>query len=157
MFNKQRFAILLGCLFTIAAVSKVVAKELSVSINGKPVIQIEAEKDRGFDRKEFERYMKKHGYNYEAHYMANRKLRERIYRLELAVMQLQESVYELQVADDYGQPERQFTCLLKLTHRGSFMGFGLTKLEAEGNARAKCEAKEGAFWCRDGKVSCDSN
>ncbi|NVJ60553.1 MAG: hypothetical protein HWE27_09185 [Gammaproteobacteria bacterium] len=156
MLAKKWWVLILGTVTAAVAMNAVIAKEFSLSVNGKPVIKIEAEKEKDFDRDEFKRYMKKHGYDYESHYRANRKLRERLYRLELAVMQLQESVYELQMSDIHKQPEQQFTCLFRTKHRGTFMGFGLSKLEAEGNAIAKCEAKEGDFWCK-GTVSCDSN
>lgn len=136
------------------------AEEFRVQMGGEKIIYIETSKDEEFDRRDYDQYMRERGYDYESHYRANRKLRERVRNLELAVRQLQDTVYDLQNAEPtpppVTTPQTQYSCILK-THKGTFTGIGLTKLEATGKAAQQCESKIDAFWCDIDKVKCDAN
>ncbi|WLQ11344.1 hypothetical protein O5O45_16485 [Hahella aquimaris] len=136
------------------------AEEFRVQMGGEKIIYIETSREDEFDRRDYDQYMRERGYDYESHYHANRRLRERVRNLELAVRQLQDTVYDLQNAEPtpppVTAPQTQYSCILK-THKGTFTGIGLTKLEATGKAAQQCESKIGAFWCDIDEVKCDAN
>jgi len=78
---------------------------------------------------------------------------ERIRRLEEAVRDLQNQVYDLR-----DQPQttivRMNVCSLKSTFDGTFIGKASTRIEAEAEARNKCERARVNF-CSTTRVNCE--
>jgi hypothetical protein len=78
---------------------------------------------------------------------------DRIRRLEQAVRDLQDQVFDLR-----DQPQttivRTNVCSLKTTFDGTFIGKASTRTEAEAQVRNKCESA-GAAFCSSTKVNCE--
>lgn len=87
-----------------------------------------------------------------------RQLVKRIVRLERAVRELQNRVYDLE--DDAAPSRREvtiFTCTLPTSFDGTFIGKGKTAAEARANAVNKCEMG-GGFPCNDSRIkSCETS
>ncbi|NVJ61540.1 MAG: hypothetical protein HWE27_14185 [Gammaproteobacteria bacterium] len=141
-------------------------------IKGKPLVKIESEQDvkheskdikDSLNEKDYEEYMKKHGRDYREHYRANRQLKRRIQQLELAVMQLQDIVFELYDtvnyrSGHYNVSEKRHTCVLDTSYWGTYMGHGLSKIEAKANAKIACENKVDGYFCSESvKFTCDDH
>lgn len=89
------------------------------------------------------------------HYNNNAQLWERIHRLERAVAQLQDQVFQLstsqiQVASNYT------TCMIKTPFHGSFHSTSPTKMAAVAQATEKCMAgtSNNDIYCSDKYMSC---
>jgi hypothetical protein len=82
----------------------------------------------------------------------SRQLVQRITRLERAVRELQNRVYDL---EDEANPTRReikiITCILTTSAYGSFIGKGRTEAEARANASNSCE-RGGAPYCSDRNI-----
>ena len=81
---------------------------------------------------------------------SNRDLVRRIRRLERAVRQLQNRVFDLE-ADGYRadatDSSKQFSCILKTSFDGSYYGYGTSRGKAMEEAPNKCVSKNGQFSC----------
>lgn len=88
----------------------------------------------------------------------SRQMARRITRLERAVRELQNRVYELE--DDSAPARREitvYTCTLPTSFDGTFIGKGKTAAEARAIAVNKCE-KGGGFPCSDNHIkSCETS
>jgi hypothetical protein len=88
----------------------------------------------------------------------SRQLAQRVTRLERAVRELQNRVYDLE--DDNTASRREtkvFTCTLPTSFDGTFIGKGKTEGEARANASNACE-KGGAAFCSDNRIkSCETS
>ncbi|ABC28832.1 hypothetical protein HCH_01998 [Hahella chejuensis KCTC 2396] len=131
------------------------AEETKMRAAGSKVIYIETTQTDEFDRREYEQDSRGRGYDYESHHRANRKLRKRVKQLELAVRQLQDTVFELQNAAPPA-PAPKYSCLLS-THKGTFIGSGMSKLEAKGIVVQQCEANNPPYLCGIHNVTCEKN
>lgn len=83
----------------------------------------------------------------------NQDTHRRIQRLEEAVRDLQDMVYDLQ--DD--RRDRVFTeyvCALKTNFQGTFIGKGSAKIEAQANAVNACK-RSGAAFCESTQQQCE--
>ena len=88
----------------------------------------------------------------------SRQLAQRITRLERAVRELQNRVYDL---EDEAIPARRevkiFTCTLPTSFDGTFVGRGKTQGEARAEASNNCK-EGGASFCNDSDIkSCESS
>lgn len=87
----------------------------------------------------------------------SRQLVQRITRLERAVRELQNRVYDLE--DETTPTHREikvFTCTLPTSFDGTFIGKGKTEAEARANASNNCK-KGGAAFCSDRSIkSCET-
>ena len=88
----------------------------------------------------------------------SRELSKRVARLERAVRELQNRIYDLE--DDSGPTTREvkiFTCILPTSFDGTFIGKGKTEAEARASASNNCE-KSGAPFCSDRYVkNCETS
>jgi hypothetical protein len=88
----------------------------------------------------------------------SREVSKRVARLERAVRELQNRVYDLE--DDSLPATREvkiFTCTLPTSFDGTFIGKGKTEAEARANASNECK-KGGAAFCNDRNIkSCETN
>lgn len=110
----------------------------SISINdGSNILRIDIGNDRDLDA---------------------RQLVRRITKLERAVRELQNRVYDLE--DDATPNQREvtvYTCALPTAFDGTFVGKGKTAAEARANAVNACH-KGGGFPCSDDRVkSCETS
>lgn len=81
-----------------------------------------------------------------------RDLEERIYRLERAVSQLQNEVFRL--SETPRKAEKEVSCYIKTTFKGTFTGNGKTQNEAKGKALKAC-GDGGSMFCDENDVKCD--
>jgi hypothetical protein len=81
-----------------------------------------------------------------------RELTQRLLRLERAVRELQNRVYDLE--DDARAPRqvKVTTCLLKTPFDGTFTGKGANELEARKNAVAQCIPTVSFVFCNDSNI-----
>ncbi len=139
----------------------VTADDTNKMINGKPMVEItvqdEMEKAQDFKsmRHRDKAFRDKHFYNRQVEYLyrENRALRKRIHRLELAMIQIQDAMYDLQQSEPIPIP-MNYSCALQTRNRGTFLGQGNTKTEAKARARMACEQEGSPFWC-EGVMECD--
>jgi hypothetical protein len=91
--------------------------------------------------------------------MENARLRERVLRLEMAVRQLQERTFSLEVtgARQAAAPTKEYACYIKTTFNGTVMGKGASEAEARAGALKACDDKDGGFSCEESKIKCSSN
>ncbi|WMS88904.1 hypothetical protein [Pleionea litopenaei] len=148
------------------ASSALIVSSLAISVDAKdkkaassvePMVQIQEHKERQPNDKEFDRYMRETGYNYRAHYRANRELRQRVRQLERAVRQMQRAVYRLEETASYDndwRDRRTYSCMLETRMDGTFFGEGPTLISAKAAAKAACEKQTNSFWCRE-PLECD--
>ncbi|SMF56684.1 hypothetical protein [Pseudobacteriovorax antillogorgiicola] len=120
------------------------------------VIRVEVGEWEEFDQRDFDRYMRRVGYDYKAHHYANRRLRQRVRTLEQAVQQLQETVYQLQVSQQDQDRGSRYVCVIKTSMHGTFMAKDSSRLGAQGKVHRKCEKEASEFWCKDAKMSCEA-
>ena len=81
-----------------------------------------------------------------------RDLTQRIIRLERAVRELQNRVYDL---EDDAKPSRQVkvtTCILQTPFDGVFIGKGVNEIEARANAVRQCSPKVSFVFCSEDKI-----
>lgn len=83
----------------------------------------------------------------------NQDVHRRIQRLEEAVRDLQDMVYDLQ-DDQRERVVREHVCVLKTTFDGSFIGKGSTRVEAQANAVTACKRGRGSF-CERTEQTCE--
>lgn len=84
---------------------------------------------------------------------SNRELRERIWRLEKAVSQLQEKVFKLESQGHTGADS--WICTIN-SLAGNFSATGGSKAVAKAKVQEKCNKKEpGSIFCRDDKTKCE--
>ncbi len=105
--------------------------------DGKNILRIDIGNEREFD---------------------TRQLVQRITRLERAVRELQNRVYDL---EDEATPARRevkvFTCTLPTSFDGTFIGKGKTEAEARANASNACK-RGGASFCSERDIkTCETN
>ncbi len=137
----------------------VTADDTDKMINGKPMVEItvqdEMEEVQDFKsmRHRDKAFRDKHFYDrqYEYLYRENRALRKRIHRLELAMIQIQDAMFDLQQSEPIPM---KYSCALQTRNRGTFLGQGNTKTEAKARARMACEQEGSPFWC-EGVMECD--
>ncbi len=137
----------------------VTADDTNKMINGKPMVEItvqdEMEEAQDFEsmRHRDKAFRDKHFYNrqYEYLYRENRALRKRIHRLESAMIQIQDAMFDLQQSEPIPM---NYSCSLQTRNRGTFLGQGNTKTEAKARARMACEQEGSPFWC-EGVMECD--
>ena len=84
----------------------------------------------------------------------DKKLRKRLRRLEEAVLQLQDKVFQL----EHQSPivSKPFVCILETKIHGTFMSRDRSRLGAQGKVFKKCEKKAGQYWCKKDLISCDN-
>lgn len=93
------------------------------------------------------------------------ELRNRIYRLELAVQQLQDKVFELsrnQAVNQNNpfrpigtiQPPALTTCYITTTFKGTFTETAPTETAAKAGVLKKCGDGDGGLDCRERNVKC---
>lgn len=92
---------------------------------------------------------------------SNADLRERVYRLERAVEQLQAKVFELSNGAGGAQPvpttipaNQMVTCYIKSSFKGTFMETAATETAAKAAVMQKCDAGEGGLSCEERNVKC---
>ena len=83
----------------------------------------------------------------------NQDAHRRIQRLEEAVRDLQDMVYDLQ-DDRRDRIISEHVCVLKTNFDGSFIGKGSTRIEAEANAVRACKKADVSF-CERSKQICE--
>lgn len=83
----------------------------------------------------------------------NQDTHRRIQRLEEAVRDLQDMVYDLQ-DDRRDRVITEYVCVIKTNFDGSFVGRGPTKIEAQANAVAACKKGRASF-CESTQQSCE--
>ena len=91
-----------------------------------------------------------------------RTLEKRIRVLELAVIQLQERVFGLNLENQYLQTklnekkEKEFSYYISTPFNGTHIGTGSTKAEAKGIALQKChESGASSVWCNESNLKSD--
>ena len=127
----------------------------SVRVKHNPdrsIVHIDVGQSESFNQRDFDRYMKRHGYDYRSHHYANKRLRQRVRKLEQAVLQLQEEVFRLKQKPIVSN---RYVCVLETRMHGTFMAKDRSKLGAQGKATKKCEKEAGDYWCKKAVVSCD--
>lgn len=122
-----------------------------ISIGGQEIIRIEAD-----DRVTVETGRPRSISDLQ---MENARLRERVLRLEMAVRQLQERTFSLEVtgARQAAAPAKEHACYIKTTFKGTVMGKGASEAEARAGALKACDDKDGGFSCEENNVKCSSN
>jgi hypothetical protein len=122
-----------------------------ISIGGQEIIRIDADNqavivDTGRPRSTNELQME------------NARLRERVLRLEMAVRQLQERTFSLEVTGSRPAPApaKEFACYIKTTFNGTVMAKGSSEAEARAGALKACDDKDGGFSCEESKIKCSS-
>ncbi|MFW7380212.1 MAG: hypothetical protein ACOH5I_15470 [Oligoflexus sp.] len=100
-----------------------------------------------------ERQYKK--YDHHAHHHYNQPIRDRLRRLETAVRELQNEVWELRRENDYFKSQQhRYACYIQTPFDGTFLGRGTTRIEATALALNQCEAKAQS-WCKEQRVKCE--
>jgi len=88
---------------------------------------------------------------------SKKDLEKRIYRLEKAVRQLQDRVFDLEVenSDLRDDNKKKFTCYIKTNMKGTFTSTQKSLTQAKADVMKKCsdEIKFG-FECDEDKVKC---
>lgn len=88
---------------------------------------------------------------------SKKDLEKRIYRLERAVRQLQDRVFDLEVenSDLKDDNKKKFTCYIKTNMKGTFTSTQKSLTQAKADVMKKCsdEIKFG-FECDEDKVKC---
>lgn len=84
-----------------------------------------------------------------------RDMLRRIHRLEQAVRDLQDQVYQLQSAPQQVSV-KVHVCTGKMFRAGQVTGKGSSRVEAIGNAMDDCSAKRGDIFCEEDKLRCDT-
>ena len=81
----------------------------------------------------------------------DREMLKRVYRLERAVRELQEKVYQLESTP---APQTQVTCYGTMFVAGLVRGSGRTRAEAVVNALADCQTRAHSMHCEESKLTC---
>ena len=90
---------------------------------------------------------------------SKKDMARRVYRLERAVRQLQQRVFDLEIENDNLKDENdgKYTCILSTPFDGIFTATKKTKMAATANVLKQCSSKkEGSIHCRDSNVKCDN-
>lgn len=82
----------------------------------------------------------------------DRELLRRVHRLEKAVRDLQDKVYELQ---NTVPAQTLYTCYGNIFSIGTVKGQGYSRIEAMSNAMAECNRKGGSIFCKEKEIKCD--
>ena len=82
-------------------------------------------------------------------------LQDRVWHLEKAVAQLQDTVYKLKREAKYRKPVRKYSCYLETNFYGTFTAKGMSKNEAKGKVLQACNDKGGGIFCKSNEVKCD--
>ncbi len=83
---------------------------------------------------------------------SNSDLQERVWRLEHAVQQLQQRIFQIEASNQVVEQEETWICTV--TSGGqSFSGTGATKAVAMNKTMENCSAKADSFFCRDPKCT----
>lgn len=82
-------------------------------------------------------------------------LRDRVWHLERAVAQLQDTVYKLKENAKNKQPAKQHACYLKTNFYGTFTAKGASKMAAKAEIMKQCDKKGGGIFCEANDVKCD--
>lgn len=91
------------------------------------------------------------GKDYEKY--SNRELKERIWRLERAVSQLQEKVFKLETSGT-NNPDSWLCTINSLA--GNFTATGGSKVVTKARVAEKCNKKEpGSIFCKDSHIKCE--
>lgn len=84
---------------------------------------------------------------------SNDELRERIWNLEKAVMQLQQKVFAMEIAQTNVSTGGHWTCMIKSFGK-SFSSTAPTKTKAMADVIADCSKATNAVHCDEDEVSC---
>lgn len=84
---------------------------------------------------------------------SNRDLRERVWRLERAVAQLQQKVFELQAQNTATPTPKVWTCYMQ-SFAQTFTATASTKSAAVADLIQQCSRRSGAIHCSEDKVKC---
>lgn len=89
---------------------------------------------------------------------SNANLRRRVHRLEQALRQLQDQLFRLEDAHAHSAvaPQKEHTCYIKTSFRGTVYGKGGSEAEARAKAMQSCDSVQGGFSCEDSNVKCGS-
>ncbi|MCO5143492.1 MAG: hypothetical protein M9962_10425 [Oligoflexia bacterium] len=80
---------------------------------------------------------------------------ERIYRLELAVEQLQRKVFDLESRQHQPLPEKKWTtCYINTPFDGTFTATEPTETAAKALALSKCNEKSSSTFCKERDIKC---
>lgn len=86
---------------------------------------------------------------------SDRDLVNRVRRLEQAVMDLQDRIYDLEANDrPITRAVNVYVCSMTTSFDGTFVGKASTKIEAEAITRSKCTQARAAF-CGSNTVQCE--
>ena len=88
---------------------------------------------------------------------SRRDLEKRIYRLEKAVRQLQERVFDLEIENGELKDDnvKKITCYIKTNSKGVFSSTQKSQTQARAEAMQKCsEVIKFGFECEEDKVKC---
>lgn len=125
---KKTMMIVFALMMTAMSLSAV-ARDYRDSRDDRPVVRISVGQDR------------------------NQDTHRRIQRLEEAVRDLQDMVYDLQ-DDRRDRVITEHVCALKTNFQGTFIGKGSTKTEAQANAVNACK-RSGAAFCESTQQQCE--
>ena len=88
---------------------------------------------------------------------SQKDLYKRLYRLERAVRQLQDRVFDLETENSQlvDEGKKTFTCFIKTNFDGTFTSTKKSLMEAKADAIQKCSDKiKSGFSCDEDKVKC---
>lgn len=85
----------------------------------------------------------------------NELLDSRVKQLELAVIQLQNKIFNLNLDQNNKTDKTKYTYYIKTPLNGTFYGTGLSKAEAKAKALQKCEASASSIFCDENKLKTD--
>lgn len=123
-----------------------------ISIGGKDVIRIDVEEDAITDSIHARTTSELHA--------ENSRLRKRVQRLEMAVRQLQDRTFNLEVSNNRPTvtlAPKEHTCYLKTTFEGTMMGKGGSEAEARAKALQECDNKNGGLSCKEENLRCSAS
>jgi hypothetical protein len=83
----------------------------------------------------------------------DREVLQRVRRLEQAVRDLQDQVYQISTTP---RTRTVHTCGAEIFATGYVSGSGMTKIEAIENAMADCKKKDGGIFCSSDKLICET-
>lgn len=78
----------------------------------------------------------------------------RVRRLEQAVRDLQDKVYELQT-NSAPRTQTVYVCSGDIFHVGFVMGKATSRTEAKAIALRQCQTKGGGIFCKESEISCE--
>lgn len=86
----------------------------------------------------------------------DRDMLMRVRRLEQAVRDLQDKVYELQTSN-IPRTQTIYVCSANVFSVGVVIGKATTKIEAKAAAIKQCQAKGGSIFCNEEELSCEQS